>query len=246
MATAQELIDKVALGFQDKLDSLNGARDNANLAATKFDTALSAGQPTIRIFVDAINGDDASLNPNNAGAAVKTLGEALRRTKVLRINSIFLLTDVIFDEKVELSVFWSRINIVSWDAVADNYPAVNRTITFKDEASGAARAAQLILRSGHGLLWMYYVNVHLDSQYATAGLFLENMSLHWYVRNVTVSQSATNNCHVLDKTFADASALHLVASLFTPDNVDGKIVNGVGAGDAIDDVYWITSNLITL
>ena len=237
-------VAEFSTGFNDKLDQLNAARNNANRAAAAADAMLNPWKVENVIYVSATQGDDNNEKHDSVDTPVKTLGEALERQKALSKNQIRLLTDVNYDIAVRQNVILPYTFILGWNGNART--STLRTLTIKDNKTGEPSAARLFFDGVSQILRINKVNIHLDSQYPTSCLFLHDCDLLWQVRECTVTQSVTNQAYILNKSFACASRLFLVASLFTADNVDGKIVKDVEAGDPIDDLYWIKSNLITL
>ena len=242
MSSLDELMNTLNVGVQEKLDSLNGARDEAIDAAEEARDIYNSQRSARNFYVDAFNGDDQSDTPGQIETPLKTLGEAFRRQEAFRLNRIRLLSDVEYDEVLGPNAKYDTL-LTGLDINLNPTP---RTITIKDAKDGSQRSASLLIAHRHFVLNQHQINLHLDSQYPTSCLYLENADLLWRIRHCTVTQSATNQAFVLDRAFADASRAHIAASLFIPDGVDGQIVNGVAPGELIDDVHWISSNLTAL
>lgn len=97
MASNQDLIDQLSGGVQDKLDSLNLARDEALAAAEENqvwrDNALRSDTAFPAVYLNSILGDDAN-DGNTRQSALATWESAIRRTRSLGDNDLRLTSNI--------------------------------------------------------------------------------------------------------------------------------------------------------
>lgn len=230
---------------QEAFLSQNNALLNNVVAATNtMNAALQPDKLQNIIYVNGFTGDDASNNPRSASDPVRTLGRGLQLCVSLGLNHIRLQSDVYLDTRVTLNNLHGSILITSYDGSAPS--STRREIEIRDRVDGASLPGQLLYDRVNTILILFDVNVHLNSQFSGSSLLLTNTSLNYQARSVRVTQSSRNLTSLIGRSFADCSNLYLVASLFEPVNVEGRIIEGVGGDEAVDDQFWVTSNNLVL
>lgn len=107
MTTAQDLINKVAIGFQDKLDQITAATA-ASKAAETAALAVQDVSQRVRIYVDPINGSD-SADGKLAARAVKTWAAACALMRSGFGAEVFISSDLNLDSSVTMNAPPSNI-----------------------------------------------------------------------------------------------------------------------------------------
>lgn len=236
MTTAQQLIDKVAIGFQDKLDSLNSAEDSA-LAAGVEAAALAADYLAIdggiTLYIDAVNGDDAHPVYNRATPA-KTWGGVHARCQGGRLNIIVLLSDVDADEIVYFRNPPSTIRYIGRNDVGAFFL---RKIRFVDDPNIANKAGGLYT---YGSITIETQQVSLEDAHTVGSPPIYALLGHLVIRIIggVLNKTGTGGamCHSV------CSAHYSVTSAAIDPSISGSVIHGVSAGSDPNAVPGISAN----
>lgn len=236
MTTAADLIEKVAIGFQEKLDSLNSAADNARaagLAATLLAGTYLSTDASVTLYIDAVNGDDENPVYSRATPA-KTWAGVHSKCESGRLNLIVCLSDVDADERVTFTQPPSTIRYIGQTTAG---AFADRKIRFVDAISTANAAGGLY---SHADITIATQSISLEDAH-TVGLPPIYTHLgHLVVRIIGGALSKTGTggamCHSV------CSAHYSVTSVAIDPSISGSVIQGVSAGSDPNDVPGISAN----
>jgi len=235
MTTSQQLIDKLSDGFQDKLDSLNAARDAANAAANNvYEQSLSTnGFNGLNFDANAPDGGTGSLaSPLNSWAGIVEKLEKGKR------NLINIHTDLIVDTFHELAAPPSGIYISTHASVLERKKVILKDSINSPTLCGGAKFFGAALDVN-----LFRVDVKLDTQ-RSGGLFeLQNTQIIFKIQNVDFTKSDTNAAAFIKRAPGDASVVSFTALGLVVGDCGDQIFDGVSAGTSFDNYFWLFSNI---
>jgi len=189
MTTAQQLIDKVADGFQNKLNLMESARQLCIAAANAVAPRVSALEKPNRtaLYWDPINGDDSN-GGTSYNDSVKTFAGVVNAahsniTLVRAYGNVDIDTrhHVVHDIDLEISGY-------NPDGSQNN----NLTVNILDNNGSAGRPGGISSEKGWASVTFTRMHIHLNAVRDASG-FLETQSLgRLRFTNCTFSKSADN------------------------------------------------------
>ena len=190
-----------------------------------------------RLFIDAVNGDDAN-DGLSVATAVKTAAGLESRYTVGRKLEIRLLSDVTWDHLIIIG--YVVPSLVLYGRTADNSTWQSRKITVVDATNNASHPGSFMFQS-FASVYVYKIDVELAStkNYALFDFYNTMGFLRTNAMNVT--RSGTGNCCL----FANGSSFvpNTHTSLAVDGSADGYIANGVSAGGDPNSDWRYPSNV---
>lgn len=198
MATSTEQINDLIGGYTDLKAYFEGARDDIE---GRVQYALNATPDMDRIYyVNVTTGDDT--NTGSIGAPLASIGEAISRTPVMGLVTIYLQSDYVWGYRVNVANKLVEIR-------SDDIPNTRRNISF----SALPQAADVSI-GGVTLIgancWLHFYGCNIQFPEYTGGLG-EN----------------SNYCNIVGTHTAQTKSLQHVG--LTDCDIDLPAANGIGA-----------------
>jgi len=240
MATAQELIDIVTIGFQEKLDDLNAAKEAANQAATaalaQYENAFAIGLQRTLYY------DETSDLENTTGLSADSPATSWEQLTLLfrsgLLNNINLMSDVTVDYVRFISAPPAALSFTGRGV--GNVGLQQRTMRFVDAINIAGWAGGLYFYAGGGVeISPYKVDIEAAYTAERSPIHVQKGRFEVWIQTATISRTGTSSRAIFGGEF---SAHFDVKATSIDPSAAGYIIQNVPAGGDPNVINGITAS----
>ncbi len=190
-----------------------------------------------RLYIDAVNGDDAN-DGRSKSSALKTVFGLETRFVIGRKLELRLLSDITFDRLIQIGYVVPQLLI--YGRTADDGDWQNRKITVVDSTNFTNHPGSFMFQS-FASIYTYRIDVELATLKSFALFDFYNTIGFLRTHTMTLTRTGTGSCCLFANGASFVPSQH--TALTIDSGAQGYVANGIAAGADPNDDWRYPSNL---